>query len=219
MRYYSCQRPVGPGTYPKMAGSVGVFNFDEPTYCAEIGCDAWGYLDYPEPLDADKVRQYELTPARPGSSLGSLRGWQEEGRPVLALEQDWTYFEFGLSIMGTRRSYQRFSTLQELRVAVSELFSPGDQGIANYLTTFPAVDRWKKVNEEISEERRSWRHIETSASQIRMRVVWADAKRNVTVEVREYKGRKFYVVHKGDLYEWAKFYDLAAAISCAELLC
>lgn len=44
MRYYSTQRPVGPGTYPKPQGNAvkEVFNFDGKTYCKEIGREAWG---------------------------------------------------------------------------------------------------------------------------------------------------------------------------------
>ena len=39
MRYYSTQRPVGPGTFPKPQGNAvkEVFNFDSKTYCEEIG--------------------------------------------------------------------------------------------------------------------------------------------------------------------------------------
>lgn len=41
MRYYSTQRPVGPGTYPKPQGNAvkEVFNFDSKTYCEEVGRD------------------------------------------------------------------------------------------------------------------------------------------------------------------------------------
>lgn len=42
MRYYSTQRPVGPGTYPRQGGTETVTNFDGPTYCEEIGREAWG---------------------------------------------------------------------------------------------------------------------------------------------------------------------------------
>lgn len=43
MRYYSTQRPIGPGTFPKPQGNAvkEVFNFDSKTYCEEVGREAW----------------------------------------------------------------------------------------------------------------------------------------------------------------------------------
>lgn len=48
MRYYSTQRPVGPGTFPKPQGNAvkEVFNFDNKTYCEEVGREARGYIEY-----------------------------------------------------------------------------------------------------------------------------------------------------------------------------
>ena len=39
MRYYSTQRPVGPGTFPKLPENkvLEVHNFDAKTFCEEIG--------------------------------------------------------------------------------------------------------------------------------------------------------------------------------------
>lgn len=46
MRYYSTQRPVGPGTFPKLPENkvLEVHNFDAKTFCEEIGREAWGYI-------------------------------------------------------------------------------------------------------------------------------------------------------------------------------
>lgn len=43
MRYYSIMRPVMPGSYPKKAAAQEIENFDEKTFCEEIGREAWGY--------------------------------------------------------------------------------------------------------------------------------------------------------------------------------
>lgn len=45
MRYYSTQRPIMPGSYPKPAGNpvVEIRNFDARVFCGEIGREAWGY--------------------------------------------------------------------------------------------------------------------------------------------------------------------------------
>lgn len=60
MRYYSTYRPVGPGTYPRKDGRETIHNFDNKTYCKEIGREAWGYIDYPEPLTDEEISEYEL---------------------------------------------------------------------------------------------------------------------------------------------------------------
>lgn len=59
-RYYSTQRPVGPGTFPGWPESIE--NFDTREEVPGIG-PAWGYLEYREPLDDEAARRYELKPA------------------------------------------------------------------------------------------------------------------------------------------------------------
>lgn len=59
--YYSTQRPIAPGTYPKQ-GAGNIVNFDEKTYVQRLGHEAWGYIYYDEPLPEDVARSYELTP-------------------------------------------------------------------------------------------------------------------------------------------------------------
>ncbi|WP_243154251.1 hypothetical protein [Pseudoflavonifractor sp. 60] len=63
MRYYSTQRPIGPGTFPKREWNkvLEIHNFDQKTYCEEIGREAWGYIDYEKPLDRYDCSSYELT--------------------------------------------------------------------------------------------------------------------------------------------------------------
>ena len=59
-RYYSTQRPVGPGTFPGRPDNI--VNFDSREDVPGIG-PAWGYLEYREPLDDGTARSYELKPA------------------------------------------------------------------------------------------------------------------------------------------------------------
>lgn len=62
MRYYSTQRPVGPGTFPKPKGNkvLEIHNYDRRVYCEEIGQEAWGYIEYEKPLDRLDCNSYEL---------------------------------------------------------------------------------------------------------------------------------------------------------------
>ena len=39
-------------------------HFDGPTYCEEIGREAWGYIDYEQALSPEQAASYELTPAK-----------------------------------------------------------------------------------------------------------------------------------------------------------
>lgn len=63
MRYYSTQRPVGPGTFPKPEGNKveRVVNFPAKTYINEIWKQAYGYIDYKKPLSEQDISKYELT--------------------------------------------------------------------------------------------------------------------------------------------------------------
>lgn len=62
-RYYSIERPIAPGTFPKPENNrVGeIVNFDQKTYCAEIEREAYGYIEYEYTL-GDKAKEYELVP-------------------------------------------------------------------------------------------------------------------------------------------------------------
>lgn len=60
-RYYSTMRPFGPGTFPQKDGTETITNFDGPTFCEEIGREAWGYIDYREALTKEEAEAYELT--------------------------------------------------------------------------------------------------------------------------------------------------------------
>ncbi|MEH2932129.1 hypothetical protein VSQ48_19945 [Candidatus Ventrimonas sp. KK005] len=64
MRYYSTQRPIMPGSYPKPPSNavVEIVNFDTRRYCDEIKREAWGYIDYQFPLSSDIASDYELLP-------------------------------------------------------------------------------------------------------------------------------------------------------------
>lgn len=66
MRYYSTQRPIMPGTFPKSQGNkvVEIYNYDNKTYCEELGQEAWGYIDYEHPLALEQASDYELTPSK-----------------------------------------------------------------------------------------------------------------------------------------------------------
>lgn len=66
-RYYSTQRPLSIGTFPKPQGNkvLDIQNFDDWTFCEEIGKEAWGYIEYEKLLNPKEIRDYELREAGP----------------------------------------------------------------------------------------------------------------------------------------------------------
>ncbi len=65
-RYYSTQRPLGPGIFPRPTGNrvESIENYDSRTRIPAIGREAWGYIDYERKLTVQEERSYELVPEK-----------------------------------------------------------------------------------------------------------------------------------------------------------
>ena len=59
-RYYSIMRPIAPGTFPRTQPVQDVVNFDSRRFVPEINREAWGYIEYTEPLTEKQAADYEL---------------------------------------------------------------------------------------------------------------------------------------------------------------
>ncbi len=61
-KYFSTQRPVGPGTFPKPAGNkvLDIWNFNGPVFCEQIGREAWGYVVYEKQVPDEMLQSYEM---------------------------------------------------------------------------------------------------------------------------------------------------------------
>lgn len=64
-RYYSTHRPLSIGTFPKPQGNkvLDIQNFDDRTFCEEIGREAWGYVEYELPVSPVLLENFELMEA------------------------------------------------------------------------------------------------------------------------------------------------------------
>lgn len=60
-RYYCKYRPPAPGAVPR--GAKECEFWDARPFVGEIGCHAWGYVEYDHPLDEKEIADYELAPA------------------------------------------------------------------------------------------------------------------------------------------------------------
>lgn len=65
-KYYSTQRPIDIGTYPKLPHDpeVGMTFFSERMPVENDTVLAWGILAYNQPLTPQQISDYELRPAR-----------------------------------------------------------------------------------------------------------------------------------------------------------
>lgn len=61
--YYSTQRPIGPGTYPKPQDNkvIEIKNFDKKEKIENENISAYGYIKYEKPLMPAAAKTYELT--------------------------------------------------------------------------------------------------------------------------------------------------------------
>ena len=64
-KYYSTQRPVDIGTFPKPPYNKPdeIFNYDQRVPVENGSFLAWGYLTYTRPLTEKQASDYELRPA------------------------------------------------------------------------------------------------------------------------------------------------------------
>lgn len=60
MKYYSVLRPVGIGTFPKVAPVNEIHNFDRRQFVEELGREAWGWIDYEQTIPEKSARAYDL---------------------------------------------------------------------------------------------------------------------------------------------------------------
>ena len=86
-RYYSTQRPVDIGTFPKPPDNkvVEIVNFDKRIPVENETMRAWGYIEYQKPLTEQQADDYELRPAPANRSekisvLGDLKATKPSSR-------------------------------------------------------------------------------------------------------------------------------------------
>lgn len=62
-KYYSTQRPIGPGTYPKPQKNkvIEIKNFDKKEKIEKEDINAYGYIKYEKPLMPAAAKAYELS--------------------------------------------------------------------------------------------------------------------------------------------------------------
>ena len=74
-KYYSTQRPVDIGTFPRPPLNVPdeIVNFDKRISIEGEAFLAWGYLTYTRPLSEQDISAYELRPSRDNPRLPEVK--------------------------------------------------------------------------------------------------------------------------------------------------
>lgn len=107
-KYYSTQRPVDIGTFPKTdSGPAEIVNFDKRDSVENGRLQAWGYLLYNSPLTEKQVDDYELQ-AAPGNpdqlrlspeqleqQVQIVGKWEQAKRIPDGKRLTWWYPDFG----------------------------------------------------------------------------------------------------------------------------
>lgn len=104
-KYYSTQRPVGIGTFPRPKDNlpVGVLNYRERRSVEGGSFRAWGELLYHDPLTEKQISDYELRPApgnldvrrRMDEQAQAVGKWEDKKRVPEVKRLTWYYSDFG----------------------------------------------------------------------------------------------------------------------------
>lgn len=73
-KYYSTERPVMPGSFPKPQGNtvLNIENFNDCSYVGKIGREAWGFIEYEKPISPVLLDDYELVAASDEEDMLSM---------------------------------------------------------------------------------------------------------------------------------------------------
>lgn len=104
-KYYSTQRPIDIGTYPKGGGNdpIKILNYDQRLPVEYGAFPAWGELDYLKPLPQEALRSYELRPSRANPDVWkrmdeqaqTVGAWEEAGNVPDEKRLTWYHPDFG----------------------------------------------------------------------------------------------------------------------------
>lgn len=108
--YYSTQRPIGPGTFPKPSDNppIAIRNFDEHIAVEQGAFLAWGTLTYNNPLTTEQIEDYELRPSphnpdirRKMDEQAQVVGdWEKRNHIPDTKRLTWWYSDFGSYVPG-----------------------------------------------------------------------------------------------------------------------
>ena len=107
-KYYSTQRPVDIGTFPKPPGNAPdeIVNYEGRIWVEHDTRLAWGHITYTKPLTEQQVADYELRPSRDNPDLKkcmaeqaqTVGAWEDAQRVPDSNRLTWFYPDFGVYV-------------------------------------------------------------------------------------------------------------------------
>ncbi len=127
-KYYSTQRPVDIGTFPKTEGGPReIVNFDKREPVEHGRFMAWGYLEYSAPLTKKQMDDYELRPAianpdrkRMEEQAQVVGKWEQAHRVPDVRRLAWWYLDFGVFVAKEVVTPEQLAERHNQVVAVKE---------------------------------------------------------------------------------------------------
>lgn len=108
-KYYSTQRPVGIGTFPKPPHNAPdeIVNYDRRIWVEHDTRLAWGHLTYTRPLTEQELINYELRPSRDNPDLKkrmeeqtqTVGAWEDASHIADSKRLTWFYPDFGCYVL------------------------------------------------------------------------------------------------------------------------
>ncbi len=121
-RYYSTQRPVDIGTFPKSdGGPVRITNFPAPECCENASFKAWGFIGYTAPLTQKQIADYELraasdnpdrdrvSPYQYAAQIRAIGEYEDSKRMKYYKRLTWCHTDIG--------SYHKYDNVSPVRIA------------------------------------------------------------------------------------------------------
>lgn len=125
-KYYSTQRPIGPGTFPQPESNppLEVINYDERLPVSGEVFRAWGELIYQEPLSKADADAYELRPSRHNRDMReeidrmaqTVGAWEKRQRVPGSKRLTWWYPDFGCYVVKEYVTPEQLAQRYELAV-------------------------------------------------------------------------------------------------------
>jgi hypothetical protein len=149
-RYYSTQRPVDIGTYPKADNNLVLFaNYDKREYCENDTFRAWGYLAYDAPLTERQIADYELraasdnpdrdrvSPFQFDAQIQAIGKYEDSKHMNLYKRLTWLHNDFGVYIkhenVPPARIGERFAEIVGIKARAAERLTTRKRPIAEQL--------------------------------------------------------------------------------------
>jgi len=161
-KYYSTQRPVDIGTFPKTEnGPVQIVNFDKREWVENATFRAWGYLAYNASLTEKQIDNYELCAAPDNPDHVKLSPYQleaqaqivgkwEQSKRILDIKRlTWWYSDVG--VFGKKE----FITHEQLTERFGEIMESKTRAVQNRVDKKSIAEQLKDGAERAAKDNAS----------------------------------------------------------------